>query len=131
MPLVFAFRFDELPLVQLGALSAADVSGTAEIVCDLDGGWRLRGVRLDGFRKLEPSSADLASAVRESRAVPRFVREQIELQEHDPIFQRIHHQLTHPWRVHVDDEVTAHLAALRRAGPDHRAEHRRKLRQLP
>lgn len=131
MPFVFAFRFDELPVVQRGTLSAADVNGTAEVVCHPGGGWRLRRVTLDGFRKLEPSSSELVSAARQGRALPRFVREQIELNEDDPIFLRIHHQLTHPWRDHVDDEVMAHLAALRRASSDQRADHRRKLKQLP
>jgi hypothetical protein len=131
MPYVLAFRFDELPLVQQGPLAAADVSGTAEIVCHPGGGWRLRRIKLDGFRRLEPSSSELESAARQGRAVPRFMRAQIELEQDDPIFVRVRHLLTHPWRDHVDDEVMAHLSALRRASSDQRADHNRKLKQLP
>lgn len=131
MPLVLSFRFDELPLVARGASSAAEVSGTAEILCHAGGGWRLRRIHLDGCRRLAPSADALARAAREGRALPRFVRETIELEESDPVFMRIRDHLTHAWRDQVDEEVSAHLAGLRRATRDARADHRRKLAQSP
>lgn len=131
MPLVLSFRFDELPLVARGPTSAADVSGTAEILCHPGGGWRLRRIQLDGFRRLAPPADALARAARDGRALPRFVRETIELEDGDPIFLCIRDQLTRAFRDQVDEEVSAHLAGLRRAARDAHADHRRKLAQSP
>ncbi|WP_315838284.1 hypothetical protein [Bradyrhizobium prioriisuperbiae] len=121
------FQFEELPLVMEGGFAAGDVTGSAEIAYHRDGEWTIRGIALDGARRLSHSAHDIAMAARSGYPLPPFERRPVMLDEGDTLYLRIYHRLEHDWRDRVQDAVIEQLAADHESGPDTRADHRRRL----
>lgn len=115
------FRFEELPLVVEGGFEAGEVSGTAEISYHADGEWCVRGIALDGARRL-PAAAPAAPPR------PRFQRRSVALDDGDPLFLRILDRLEHGWAERVGDAVLAALRGERAARNDNHHDQRRALR---
>ena len=122
------FRFEELPLIVDDGVEAADVAGTAEIAYYRDGEWCIAAIALDGAKRLIHPPREIQAAAREGRALPRFARRDIPLDDGDPLFGRILHRLEHDWHDRVQAAVIEHLAAERDGAQDVRADRRRALR---
>jgi len=124
------FQFEELPLVIEGGVEAGDVAGSAEIAYHGDGAWTICSIALDGARRLVHTPHEIAAAARAGRGLPAFARQNILLDEGDPLYLRIYHRLEHEWHTRVQSVVIEHLADDRETHADSRADRRRALRAL-
>ena len=128
MSRTFNFQFEELPLVMEGGFEAGDVTGRAEIAYQRDGEWTIRGIALDGARRLSHTVNEIAAAARTGRPLPAFERKPVVLDEGDSLYLRIYHRLEHDWRDRVQSVVIEQIAADSESEADTRADHRRRLR---
>jgi len=100
----FDYLFEELPLVVIGEIEAALVTGEAMITYDRDGYWEIADIWFSGYRDGKPCSA----------AAPKVL--------YDMILER----LTGHWRDKVQEAVSEQIETDRIIDEDDYADHRRE-----
>jgi hypothetical protein len=120
--LMLEFRFEELPLVVDNGFEAGEVSGSAEIAYHRDGEWCVRGIALDGARRLTPVESEPNGT-----GPRRFHRRLVALDEGDPLYLRILDRLEHDWAGRVREAVGDEILQVRTTQYDDRHDRRRAL----